>query len=733
MELKDDIRTQSKCISNETINFDTSNIEPTQSGTVTKTSTWIWQYLTQSVNFLWLKIKDLFPSTQVTTHNYIPKIDNTLKKLVKSNINDDGSRVQIDSPLRVNSNVYYDVAYLKGGGTGIIKIKTPWSGINDTNNTMSIIEIDIRDHSSEKGAKLTVYFYVYNSTLSYYRVWATLIGDLPSKVIRTCYDPINKCILIGEETTVWSNLLINMSKVTNGFNRTSDDSTGWDISYITDTSTYTGITNIKHINKGLDADLLDGKHASEFATSTQGAKADTALQSITKAMVEAVLTGVITSHDHNYTTSSDVQNLINTAVASVYKPKGNIANKAALLALTNVKQGDVYNAQSAFTLNGQNIKIGDNIVCLADAATSLETNWDNLGGNIDFAAALSQALIDFGATSGNITSSDTILSAINKLAYDKHTHSNKAILDAITATFTTALKNNYDTAYNNSHTHSNKAILDAISAAFTTALKNSYDGAVTSSHTHSNKTILDAITAAFTTELKTKLENLSDGGWVQYVEDSPLTKKYIPFDNVTSFGWKSGSGLIITMYQRFGTNAFEVSDSYDCMELFECSYSTPNKTDIDEGVVYPNPVNQAKIAKRNIWTDSPDVAKYKHKLTEGIFGSLGTLPANNNLSTWLTTTFNGVAGYALKNNSSIFTDLSGGTAYYLNITQIGANMKMGMNYTFVGRATGAGAVTFDVVDSRGSSSTNLTIGQIVSFDFVRIATGIVLYRNFEVR
>lgn len=254
--------------SNETINFDTNNIEPTQSGTTTKTSTWLWQYLTQSVNFIWLKLKDLFPTTQATTHNYIPKIDNANKKLVKSNIQDDGSRVQIDSPLRVNNNIYYDVAFLKGGGTGIIKIKTPWTEVSDTNNTMSIIEIDIRDHSSEKAAKLTIYFYVYNSIGNFYRTWATLIGDLPSKVIKTCYDPTNKCILIGEPTTVWSNLVINVSKVINGFNRTLDDSVGWDISYITDTSSYTGIISIKHINKGLDADLLDGKHASDFATST---------------------------------------------------------------------------------------------------------------------------------------------------------------------------------------------------------------------------------------------------------------------------------------------------------------------------------------------------------------------------------------------------------------------------------------------------------------------------------
>lgn len=275
------------------------------------------------------------------------------------------------------------------------------------------------------------------------------------------------------------------------------------------------------VGNGIDTKVLtDGggtKPISDFATST-----------ITKEAVEAVLTGVITSHDHNYTTSTDVSNLINTAITSVYKPKGNIADKTALLALTNIKQGDVYNAQSAFTLNGQNVKAGDNIVCLVDAATSSETNWDNLGGNIDFAATLSQALIGFSATSGNITSSDTILSAINKLAYDKHLHSNLNVLDLMTEAFTTALKSNYDTAYTNSHTHDNKTTLDAITAAFTTALKTSYDGAVTNSHTHTNKTVLDAltqaiidnshthsnkaildnITTAFTTELEATISNL---------------------------------------------------------------------------------------------------------------------------------------------------------------------------------------------------------------------------------
>ena len=47
-----------KVESKEIINFDVNNIEPTQTGSaVTKTSTWMWQYLTQAVN--WLKANNV--------------------------------------------------------------------------------------------------------------------------------------------------------------------------------------------------------------------------------------------------------------------------------------------------------------------------------------------------------------------------------------------------------------------------------------------------------------------------------------------------------------------------------------------------------------------------------------------------------------------------------------------------------------------------------------------------
>ena len=46
-----------KVQSKEIINFDVNNIEPTQTGNVSKTSTWLWQYLTQAVN--WLKANNV--------------------------------------------------------------------------------------------------------------------------------------------------------------------------------------------------------------------------------------------------------------------------------------------------------------------------------------------------------------------------------------------------------------------------------------------------------------------------------------------------------------------------------------------------------------------------------------------------------------------------------------------------------------------------------------------------
>jgi hypothetical protein len=77
--------------------------------------------------------------------------------------------------------------------------------------------------------------------------------------------------------------------------------------------------------------------------------------------------------------------------------------------------------------------------------------------------------VDDGA--GNVSSAVQVKDAVTKA----HVHANKAILDAMQESFTTALKTSYDDAVTKAHVHSNKAILDAVEQAFTTALKANYD------------------------------------------------------------------------------------------------------------------------------------------------------------------------------------------------------------------------------------------------------------------
>jgi len=86
---------EDKADENQTINYDLS-AEPAETGTKNKTANTLWQNLFNHTNFLWLKLKGLFSAGSATTNDgYIPKIDDVNKKLVKSNIYNDGTNVGI--------------------------------------------------------------------------------------------------------------------------------------------------------------------------------------------------------------------------------------------------------------------------------------------------------------------------------------------------------------------------------------------------------------------------------------------------------------------------------------------------------------------------------------------------------------------------------------------------------------------------------------------------------------
>ena len=102
-----------KVESKEVINFDINNIEPTQTGSsVSKTSTWLWQYLVQAVN--WLKANKFSGSYEdltntpnlaaVATSGSYNDLTNT-PALVFSNIGGTISSVQIPDGLIANGKL----------------------------------------------------------------------------------------------------------------------------------------------------------------------------------------------------------------------------------------------------------------------------------------------------------------------------------------------------------------------------------------------------------------------------------------------------------------------------------------------------------------------------------------------------------------------------------------------------------------------------------------------------
>jgi hypothetical protein len=103
-----------------------------------------------------------------------------------------------------------------------------------------------------------------------------------------------------------------------------------------------------------------------------------------------------------------------------------------------------------------------------------------------FTDSISHLRTAVNAATNNLISIDTRTDGLEAV---EHSHTNDAILDATTASFTTALSAGI--------THSNRSILDATTASFTTALSTGI--------THSNRSILDATTSSFTTAQATAL------------------------------------------------------------------------------------------------------------------------------------------------------------------------------------------------------------------------------------
>lgn len=198
------------------------------------------------------------------TQNYLTKYG--ASGITQSSINDNGSRVDIQFPLRVNYKTFYNVAQrinTSGNETGTIYIELPFGWTSN----MGTYEIDIYNYNSNTKAKIIVSGYNYGSG-----VWVNtslqIVGSLPSNVVRLGYNSNTSkcCILIGTTSTVWAYPQIYVSKVTQGFGNSADWSTGWTISVITSETDITAIVQ-PTANVGM---MLNGKTLTQQISDNDG-------------------------------------------------------------------------------------------------------------------------------------------------------------------------------------------------------------------------------------------------------------------------------------------------------------------------------------------------------------------------------------------------------------------------------------------------------------------------------
>ena len=123
--------------------------------------------------------------------------------------------------------------------------------------------------------------------------------------------------------------------------------------------------------------------------------------------------------------------------------------------------------------------------------------------------------------------------------------------------FTNDYKSKVDANTTNRHTHTNKSVLDGTTASFTTTDKSNLDSNTTNRHTHSNKSILDSITASFTTAYKNILDNIKTIATGGKFED--LTNKSIAGYHNSVFRGKDITSYLTdgTLFTRISSGSFE--------------------------------------------------------------------------------------------------------------------------------------------------------------------------------
>ena len=166
-----------------------------------------------------------------------------------------GGNWQLNNNLSINKEFNandkrfnYALAYREIHGfdvQGMVVITLP----NSWNNGMNLYEIDIYNYragatdDNAQHSKLTLGFYNYVTSSSYYQQGYTQIGSFKGKV-RLAHDGTHCCILLGEPTSLWNYSMIYLSRVLTGCAAQNTWTSGYSIDLVTDDSIYTQVTDV---------------------------------------------------------------------------------------------------------------------------------------------------------------------------------------------------------------------------------------------------------------------------------------------------------------------------------------------------------------------------------------------------------------------------------------------------------------------------------------------------------
>lgn len=143
-----------------------------------------------------------------------------------------------------------------------------------------------------------------------------------------------------------------------------------------------------------------------------------------------------------------------------------------------------------------------------DALNTLKEISDYISSHTDEYNALI-ALVGDKASKTDLTALQTTVASLQKqLSTSSHSHSNKAILDATTASFTSELLTK----------------LNGLSNYDDSKIREDITGLKEKEHNHSNKLVLDKITASYTVEEQTKLSEIDEGA-NKTIVDAELDEK----------------------------------------------------------------------------------------------------------------------------------------------------------------------------------------------------------------